>query len=296
LPLACASSLFRGKPQGPQETYDVAVEDLEDGLYPEAIAGFTEVKTKYPYSALAALSDLRIADTHFARGKYLEAIDTYRVFLKYHPSHADAVYAMFRIGESYYEQTPSDWWFLPPAEEKDQASTRLAISAYRDFLARFPDTSQTDTGRAQLDECLATVKAHEENGDASDDLKKCQDVVRRHELIQNGKRRLDECHRKLADHEIYVARFYFDRDAFKSAIARAEGLLRDYPGLGLDEEALWIAARSHLKMTEPELARKALERLVNEFPESSNAGEAAQLLNNLGTAPASPADGEPRGD
>ena len=38
---------------------------------------------------------------------------------------------MYRIGESYFEQIPSDWWFLPPSAEKDQASTRLAISAYR---------------------------------------------------------------------------------------------------------------------------------------------------------------------
>ena len=81
----CATTLLRGTPKNAQDTYEVAMEDLQDGLFPEAISGFTELKTKYPYSKYAALADLRIADTHFERAKYVEAIDAYRAFLKFHP-------------------------------------------------------------------------------------------------------------------------------------------------------------------------------------------------------------------
>jgi outer membrane protein assembly factor BamD len=296
LSVACATTLLRGTPKGPEETYAVAMEDLDDGLYPEAISGFTEVKTKYPYSKFAALSDLRIADTHFARAKYIEAIDAYRAFLKYHPSHAEAAYAMFKIGDAYFEQIPSDWWFLPPSAEKDQASTRLAISAYRDLLARYPDRSQTEKGKEQIEACKATVEKHEKTGVAEDGLEKCRTLARRQELVNEGVSRLNKCRRKLADHEIYVARFYFKRDQFKSAAGRAEGLLRDYGGLGLDAEALWLSARARMQLVEPEIARVALTRLTTEFPDSSEADDAAELLNGMGPAPVPPSTGEPRGN
>src|SRR5688572_25591796 len=95
---ACGGS-NANRPEGdtPEAMYERAMEDLEDGLYPEALAGFAEVKTKHPYSRFAALADLRTADTHFERKKFLEAIDAYRQFLKLHPSHPDSAYAYFKI-------------------------------------------------------------------------------------------------------------------------------------------------------------------------------------------------------
>ncbi len=289
LSVACATTLLRGTPKGPEETYAVAMEDLDDGLYPEALSGFTEIKTKYPYSKYAALADLRIADTHFARAKYIEAIDAYRSFLKFHPSHPEASYAMFKIGDSYYEQIPSDWWFLPPSAEKDQASTRLAISAFRDLLARYPDPAQADQGKEEIEACKTRVEKHDQAvaeerapEETAEALETCRHQLRRQELAQRGLERLNECRRKLADHEIYVAEFYFKRNRFKAAVGRADGLLRDYSGLGLDAEALWLSARSHLELDESEAARAALTRLTNEFPESSRAADAAALLERMG--------------
>lgn len=231
--------------------YDVGMEDLNDGLYPEAISGFTDLKTKYPYSKYAALADLRIADTHFERGKFVEAIDAYRTFLKFHPNHSEAPYAMFRIGEANYEQIPTNWWFLPPGAEKDQGSTKLAITAYRDMLARYPDA------------------------DAASDARK----------------RLDECRRKLADHELYVARFYYDRDRYKAASGRAEFLLKNYSGLGLDSEALLLVARSKRALNDYDGARDAATKLKTEHPESGEASKAEALLDGL-PPPAKPQPGQ----
>lgn len=233
-------------PRGPAETvealYQQALEDLDDGLYPEALKGFNEVKTKYPYSKYAALADLRAADTHFERGKFLEAVDAYRHFIKFHPNHAEAPYAMLRISESYFEQIPEDWWFMPPSAEKDQAHTRLAISAYRDMLARFPKS----------------------------------------ELAPRATDRLAECRLKLANHEMYVARFYFKRDKYRAAAARAEGLLKNYTGLSLDAEALWMAAQARYYDGDVETAKQHLTRLTKDFAQSDWAADAARLLAKLG--------------
>ena len=257
LACACASSSNTelGKPSGPDEAlYRRALTDLEDGLYPEALKGFADIKAKYPYSAFAALADLRTADTHFERGRFLEAIDSYRRFLKFHPNHAEGAYAMLRIGESYYEQLPSDWWFLPPSAEKDQGNVRLAITAFRDMTARYDD----------------------------------------HELTSKAQERIDACRGRLADHEMYVARFYFDRERYRAALGRAEGLLKSYQGLGYDAEALWISAKSYFELGNRREAQQALARLTQEHPDSENFEKATQLLQRLGQNTASPQEPKPR--
>jgi outer membrane protein assembly factor BamD len=287
--MACATTLLRGAPTNAEETYAVAMQDMDDGLYPEAISGFTDLKTKYPYSKLAALADLRIADTHFARGKFVEAIDAYRAFLKFHPNHAEAAYAMFRIAEANFEQIPEDWWFLPPSAEKDQASTRLAISAYRDLLSRYPNLAQNDKGRARLEQCKTLVEQAQKAASpppATPALEACRVELMQQELVAQGAARMDECRRKLADHELYVARFYFKRERYQAAAARADGLLRDYPGLGLDAEALWLSARAYLALNDAVAARSALERLTRDFAGTSQAEDAAALLPALPALPA----------
>ena len=235
--LGCATSGMLGKlkPGSAEYLYQSGLLDLEDGLYPEAIKSFSVIKSKFPYSVLARLADLRISDTYFSQGKYSDAIGSYRRFLKYNPDHREAPYALFQIGESHYERVPGDWWFLPPAAEKDQGKVKLAISAYQDLVAQHASGPYADLGRERL--------------------------------------RL--CRRKLADHELYVARFYFKRKHFKAAAGRAEKLLSDFPGLGLERDALWVAARSRIATEEPTLARPLLERLTLNFP-STVEGKAAQ--------------------
>ncbi|MEL6544886.1 MAG: outer membrane protein assembly factor BamD, partial [Myxococcota bacterium] len=242
LSAACASSTNRGPANSAEDYYVQALEDLEEGMYPEAVLGFTVLKNKFPYSKYAALADLRIGDVQFERGRYIEAVDAFRNFLKFYPRHEKGSYAMYKIASAYREQIPSSFFLLPPAEEKDQASTRLAISAYKDMLTRYPESPETEQANTEL----------------------------------------DECRRLLADHEIYVADFYFQREHWLAAANRAESLLKDYGGLGLDARALIIAARSRFELEEHAPATEAAARLQNEFPESSEAERARELLEKIG--------------
>ncbi|KAK1548398.1 hypothetical protein Q3G72_009410 [Acer saccharum] len=224
--------------------YQRGVDELESGLYSEPLATLGDVKTQYPYSRFAALAELRMADTHMRHQHHIEAIDGYRNFLKFHPTHAEAPYALSRIGEAYFAQIPSDWWFLPPSAEKEQDNIRQAIASYQDMLARY---------------------------DAGD----LTEVVRKH---------LSDCRRKLADHELYVARFYHQRDKHLAAALRAEGLLSEFDGLGLDAQALWIAAESRIALGDTSAAKGHLERLVAQFSQSPEGQQAANRIKSLHSA------------
>lgn len=241
----CASAKFlvRPAPTNAEEAYAQAMEDMENGLFPEAIKEFADLKTKYPYTKFAPLADLRTADTQFHRAKFIEAVDAYRGFLKFHPNHEEAAYAMLQIGEAYYEQIPDDWFFLPPASEKDQGNIRLAIAAFSDMVSRHPKSEPAKTAR----------------------------------------QRLAECRTKLADHELYVANFYLSRERYRAAAGRAEGLLKLYPELGHDEEALWIAGMSRFHTGEFDKASTHLKQLEATFPGGSWGGDAVDLLSQIET-------------
>lgn len=253
---SCAAvNLLRKPATNAEELYNQAMSDLNNGLYPEATAAFSDLKSRYPYSKFAILADLRIADTNFQRAKYTEAIDSYRNFLKYHPNHSEAGYAMYQIGESYYEQIPEDWWFMPPGKEKDQGNTRLAIVAYRDMIERFE----------------------------------------KHTMAEQARNRLKECRSKLADHEVYVANFYLSRERYAGAVSRAEGVLRDYSGLGLDAKALWILARAQDAQGNGAAAKATAQKIIKDFPDTTEASSAQRFLSTPAGAGAPPARSSPHG-
>ena len=224
-----------------QALYDAGTRALQRGLYTEAVKHLEAVRTEYPYSRFAALAELRIADSHMRRSQYLEAIDAYRNFLRYHPTHSDAAYALGRVGEAFYAQIPGDWWFMPPAAERDLTHVRQAIDSYRDLLARYPDAANSAAAQKNLDACRA----------------------------------------KLAEHEMYVARYYAGRQQWAGALARAQELMRDYPGLGFDADALYVIAQAQQGLGQLAAAIEAAEKLLAEFPDTTMGRRVPGLLATL---------------
>ncbi|MBN1960405.1 MAG: outer membrane protein assembly factor BamD [Deltaproteobacteria bacterium] len=223
--------------------YKKANKDLKDGMYPEALAGFAEVKAKYPYSKYAILADLRIADTHYARGKFIEAIDAYKQFIKMHPAHPEIPYCRWRIAEAHVKQAPEEWWFMPPVAEKDQADIQNAIAAYQELI---------DSHAAS-------------------------------EYVKKAQKKIITCRRRLANHELYVANFYWNNEKWRAAAARAEGLVQNYQDVGLEAQALLLAALARKNAKEPELARNDAQKLVEKFPNSNEAQTGRILLQDLPT-------------
>src|ERR1041385_5795724 len=78
----------------------------KDERFEDAIAQFSNVKNKYPYSTLATASELKIADIHFKREDYAEAQASYQTFKELHPSHPKIDYVTYQLGMSYFHQLP----------------------------------------------------------------------------------------------------------------------------------------------------------------------------------------------
>lgn len=229
-----------------QRNYEKGLVELEGRDWVAAAKYFSFIKSRFPYSKYAVLAEIRLADAEFGAGQYLEAIDSYRLFMKFHPTHELVVngYAAFRIGEAFYKQLPNDFWLLPPSHEKDQSASEDAEAELRKFLEKYPDSPH----RKRAQEILALVG------------------------------------RRLAAHEWYVARYYWDKDRPMATVLRLRRLLERYRGVGYDEEALWLLGRAYVQVGMPDRARTTWQELADKYPKHGRAGDARGALARLPAA------------
>jgi len=94
----------------------------------------------------------------------------------------------------------------------------------------------------------------------------------------DARAKLTQCRRQLAERELYVGRFYFHRGSYGAAIKRFEKILRDYPGSGYDDHALYYLGESLWELEQPTAAKAAFQKLVAQFPESDMAPLAAKRI------------------
>jgi len=221
--------------------YEEAYEDFEDDNCLEAEPAFREVRREYPYSRYAALAELRVSDCLFQDGKYQEAVQAYRQFVRFRPSHPEVPYARFKVAESYFKQIPEDWLLSPPSYERDQGSTREALRQIRKFLLDYPEDKHVPEARDMAVDALTL----------------------------------------LARHELYAAEFYLSHDQPKAAIMRLETLLNAYAGSAVEPEALLLLGRTHLNLRQRAQALEAFQAIIERFPKSGYAKEARAYLDEL---------------
>ncbi|WP_434048021.1 MULTISPECIES: outer membrane protein assembly factor BamD [Sorangium] len=204
--------------------YNEAMAAFQAKDWEDARALFTELKRRFAYSRYARLADLRIADLEFEQGKYPEAISAYRAFIQEHRTDRNVEYAKYRMAKSLFLDI-DDTVFLPPAEERDQATTIEAHREIRTFLRQFPRSRYREDAAYMLE-------------------------------VVTG---------RLVRHELYVARYYLKEDAFDAALARIDYALKTFPGSGLDPEALVLKGETLLKMKKRDEARAVFESVIRDW-------------------------------
>jgi outer membrane protein assembly factor BamD len=196
------------------------------------------IRTKFPYSRYAVLSDLRIADCQYEREHYLEAIDSYQNFIRLHPTHDQVPYAMFRTGVAHYEQIPSNFFLLPPAAEKDQTAVREAARALQAYLRRFP----------------------------------------RHERSEDASKVYERVRKRLMAHERYAADFYRKLGKDRAYVGRLEVIRKDFADVGLDAKLLLEIARVYARLGDVPSTQAAFDEMAEKFPEAKALGRRGKVV------------------
>jgi outer membrane assembly lipoprotein YfiO len=187
-------------------------------------------EARFPFTRLAQQAQMEIAYTYYKEGEWAQAIAACDRFLKLNPNHPNADYVLYLKGQSSFSD---DLGLFGRAlgqdpSKRDPKAMREAFDIYRELVERFPDSRYAADARARMN------------------------------WLVNA----------LAQSEVHVARFYFERSAYLAAIQRAQGALREFQGSPAAEEALGIILLSYRALGMNELGRDAERVLAQNFPDS----------------------------
>jgi outer membrane protein assembly factor BamD len=213
-----------------QRLYQEAKDNMSSGNWSTAVKMFERLEARYPYGRYAQQAQLEIAYAYYKDNEPASAIAACDRFIKLHPNHPNVDYAYYLKGlvnfnddmgflAEYAEQDPS---------ERDPQSARNSFEAFRELVARFPDSKYTP------------------------------DAIARMRYLVNA----------LATHEIAVARYYMKREAYLAAVNRAQYALKTYPQAPALEEGLAIMATAYERMGMSDLSQATALVLATNFPKS----------------------------
>jgi outer membrane protein assembly factor BamD len=226
---ACSSSIVP-----PPRSAEILMSEGEtffaENRFDDAIAAWEKVRERYVSPEMNALAELKIAEAHFLAEHYIEAAVAYEAYLKAHPDDPNSANVLYNLGVSYHQEK------LAP--ERDQTTTRNALSAFKNFLARYP----SDPRRPAVEKYIA------EEEDA------------------------------LAGHELHIGAYYQKKRADTAAIARLEPLVTLYPNFSHRDELYFILGSAYLNIDKKELAAEDFNRLYKEYPLSPYTRKAQKLL------------------
>ena len=210
---------------------------------------------------------MRSAEQQLQRGRYDDARQDYQRLMNQYPD-SDLV-AMARLGtaralyqDKKYDEARTEYQrFLelhPQNERADEAHYYLGMAYVRSADA--PDRDQTYTRRG-LEEFELLVRQMPDS-----------------QYVPDARAQIVTARRKLAEKELYVGRFYYDRSNYAAAVGRFKSVLAHGNATGLEDQALYFLGDSLWQLEQKEEARVAFRQLVQDYSQSEWAPAAASRI------------------
>jgi outer membrane protein assembly factor BamD len=213
-----------------ERLYKEAHEALGDGNFTRAASLFEKIEARFPYGRFAQQAILEGAYANYRMGEAEAASAACDRFIRTYPNHPNVDYALFLKGLVYFREDQGVLGYvyeLDPAE-RDPKAMRDSYAAFKELVARFPDSKYADDARDRL------------------------------RFLANA----------MARHEVLVARYYYNRGAYIAAANRAQASLLTYPRQPANEEALDVMVKAYDKMGLTQLRDDSRRILEATYPNS----------------------------
>jgi outer membrane protein assembly factor BamD len=147
-----------GTPEPDKFLFERGTEALEKRRWLVSREYFRELIDTYPQTPHRADAKLGIGDGYLGEGSgesYVLALNEFREFLAFYPTHARAGYAQYQLGITHFRQMHS--------ADRDQTETREAIKEFTTFIERYPTDELLEDGKAKLREARDRLSQYEYN-------------------------------------------------------------------------------------------------------------------------------------
>ena len=161
LAVSCASGSKRppaGLPDPDKFLFDRGTEELNKRHWLVSRVYFRELIDTYPQSRYRADAKLGVGDTFLGEGSaesYVLALNEYREFLAFYPTHDRVDYAQFKLGMTHFRQMHG--------ADRDQTETKEAIRELTIFVERHPTSKLIEEGKQRLREARDRLSTYEYN-------------------------------------------------------------------------------------------------------------------------------------
>jgi outer membrane protein assembly factor BamD len=217
-----------------------------------------------------AVDKFRDAENKMQRFKYEEARKAYQEIQEKAPDRSYDADIMLRIADTYYgEEKYAEAQveyqafinFHPVHRDASYAQYQVGMCSYNEITTIDRDPALTRTALKEFRTLLAKYPGSPYEEEANKYIVICKE--------------------RLAEYELYVGRFYYNKGSYLSAIGRLEKLLKDYPGSASEKEALYYAGFSYQERGDRDKAISTFEILAAKYPDMAK--EAHALIAKLKT-------------
>lgn len=189
---------------------------------------FAAVEARFPFGLYAQQAQINLAYCQWKDKEPELALATLNRFQQQYPGNPSTEYVLYLKGLVNF--TPPSAVFASLTRqnpgERDVRAMRQSYAAFTELVDLFPDSRYTPDARKRLSWLVNTM----------------------------------------AENEMTIARFYYDRYAYVAAINRAQSVITDYQGVPASEPALYIMMMSYEKLGMTDLRNDTERVLLQNFP------------------------------
>lgn len=220
----------KAKLLGPEASYEMAKEMLENGNFNGAAETLSNLDSRYPFGPLSLQIQLDLIYAYYKAGDADQALAMVDRFIRLNPNHKDVDYAFYMRGLTNMDADTNLFQDLLNIDrsDRDPTGTREAFNDFRRLLERFPES------------------------------KYAADAHKRMAFLKD----------RLAKYEIAIARFYMRRGAYVAAANRGQYVLEYYGDTAQVQPALEIMVSAYGQLGLDELKNNAIKILKLNYPNS----------------------------
>jgi outer membrane protein assembly factor BamD len=235
-----------------EDSEDLAIEELQElarkalrsKRWADAQRYYQNLTTRFPFGDHAEDALLELAFAQYRANEQERAIATVERFMRTYPLSEDLAYAYFLRGVARSDQGISitSELFGMNPADNDQSFIRMAFRDFREVVDRFPES----------------------------------------DYAADARQRMLYLRNILASHEISVARYYLEREAWIAASRRAQRVIDDFHRTPSVADALAIQVITYRAIGQTDLAEANRRVLAENFPghtlaDPNNSGEDSWL-------------------
>lgn len=234
LALAGCANMFKDeetldRERSEEQIYRDARNAARQGDFETAVEELEKLHARFPFGTYSAQAQLDMVYTYFRAEEWDSAISAADRFIRLNPGHPRVDYAHYMKASANIARGEDllSRTFRTKRALRDPQPLRQAFADFHTLVTQFPNSRYAADARARM-------------------------LVLRNQL---------------AEHELYVARFYLEREAYVAAANRAKGVVESFQETPAVREALEILAQSYEGLELDDLRQDVLRVIRMNYPD-----------------------------